>query len=186
MYIEKMVDQEFVERTFIEMIEKYYQGEYRFEEVARDKGGYVVEKVYGRTVVESGTSKVKRLNFYPLNVVRQLGGHRTYNLMLIEEIAKLFIEFIVLHELKHVKQFNNSLTYEEYEKQSYEDNKYEEEANEYALNELNSRGEYTKWMLRLVPWKRPFKNFINPQNENREEIEEEYEKIKKFNITFLC
>lgn len=178
--LEKRVSQEFVEKTFIEMIEKYYQGEYSLEEVARDKNNeYVVEGVYGRTVVKNNTSEVKCLKFYPLNVAKRLQEHRTYNQVLIEEVAKLFIEFIVLHELKHVEQFNNGLTYKEYEQQSYEESEYEKEANEYALNELNARDEYTKWLLRLVPWERKFKNFINPENENREEIEKEYEKIKK-------
>lgn len=184
--LEKKVSQEFVEKIFIEMLEKHYQGEYRLEEVARDKNNeYVVEGVYGRTVVEEGTSTVKRLNFYPLNVVKRLQGHRTYKQTLIEDIAKLFIEFVVLHELKHVEQFNGGLTYKKYDKQPYEDNVYEKEANDYALSELNSRDEFTKWLLRLVPWERQFKNFINPENKNREEIEREYEKIKKLNITFL-
>lgn len=183
MCLEKMVKQEFVERILVETIDKYYQGEYRFEEVARDIDGYVVENVYGSTVVESNTSKVIRLNFYPLNIIKQLQGHRTYNKMLIEEIAKLFIEFIVLHELKHVYQFNKELTYKEYKRQSYENNAYERDANNFALKELSNRDRYTKWVLDLVPWERQFKNYINP--DNREEIEQEFEKIKamlKFDV----
>jgi Zn-dependent peptidase ImmA (M78 family) len=43
------------------------------------------------------------------------------------------VKFAFLHELVHVHQIKNGLTFEEYFATAYSDNQYEKEANEVAL-----------------------------------------------------
>ncbi|WP_312123694.1 hypothetical protein [Lysinibacillus boronitolerans] len=74
----------------------------------------------------------------------------------------VFLEFILLHELKHLDQFCRGMTMEEYKEiHSYKDNPYEIEANSFAMNEIEedskSNGDLIKFLLG---------NNINNKNED--------------------
>ncbi|OMF10113.1 hypothetical protein BK129_04620 [Paenibacillus amylolyticus] len=49
------------------------------------------------------------------------------------ELADTFVEFAFIHELVHIKQIKNGMTFEEYFATRYIDNEYEKEANEIGL-----------------------------------------------------
>lgn len=170
---EKQIENDIMEALIAQSCELSYQ----FEKIAIDEDGYANDKVFGRTIVEKGTSDVDRLEFYLSNIVKVLNSHKIYEQAFLDEIAKCFTEFIVLHELKHVEQFRKGMIYEEYCKQQYEENVYEKEANEYALNIIRAKGDYFDWLLQFVPWKS--KGAVLIYDENREEIQLNYKKMKK-------
>jgi len=57
----------------------------------------------------------------------------------LKEVTECFVEFLFLHELKHMYQFCEGLTLEDYKKKgSYKSNPYEKQANRFAFEMIKA------------------------------------------------
>ncbi|MER2191543.1 MAG: hypothetical protein ABS951_11350 [Solibacillus sp.] len=63
--------------------------------------------------------------------------HSITNPLLLKNVSECFVEFLFLHELKHMQQFCNGLTLKQYKKLgSYKTNPHEEQATQFALETM--------------------------------------------------
>ncbi|MEK8199128.1 ImmA/IrrE family metallo-endopeptidase [Lysinibacillus sp. FSL M8-0134] len=78
--------------------------------------------------------------------------HSITNYTFFEKVSLIYLEFILLHELKHLQQFCDGLTTEKYKAASnkYEDNPYEKEANEFALELIKADSEDNYELLQYM------------------------------------
>lgn len=77
--------------------------------------------------------------------------HSLTNRELLNIVTETFLEFLFLHELKHLNQFCNGMTKEDYKKAGkYKDNRFEKEANEYAANMIKSQSDQSYELLTFI------------------------------------
>jgi Zn-dependent peptidase ImmA (M78 family) len=76
-------------------------------------------------------------------------------LSVFKEAIRIFIKFIFIHELVHVKQFKNGMTMEEYRRTKYKESEFEKEANEKAAEILSRDGEFQREIVRIINNNKP-------------------------------
>lgn len=68
-----------------------------------------------------------------------------------KKVSLVYLEFLLLHELRHLNQFCEGLTIEEYNASGkYKDNPYEKDANEFALNLIQAESESNYELLKFI------------------------------------
>ncbi|MCT4776372.1 MULTISPECIES: hypothetical protein [Exiguobacterium] len=67
------------------------------------------------------------------------------------QFLEVFIKYVLVHELVHVKQIkNDGLTYEIYNQTSYKQNQFEYEANQYAFNYLVNKNRLNELIVPII------------------------------------
>lgn len=78
--------------------------------------------------------------------------HSIPNYSFFKKVSLIYLEFVLLHGLKHLHQFCDGFTIEEYKAASteYADNSYEKEANEFALKVIRADSESNGELLDYI------------------------------------
>lgn len=119
----------------------------------KDKDGYKINEIIkGSTLIDWTVPKVEEIIFYTQNIsdYMELKFSIIHDSAVFGKVLEIVIEFVLIHELVHVKQVDDGLTIEEYELTIYEDNKYEKEANEKAAEFLSEEGAFYKEIAEFI------------------------------------
>ncbi|GEM_PF-6244730 len=122
---------------FIEL-EKTYPVKWHVE-----KNDTNISKPYEAMACSTLKNKELRIYFLLHHIEAELNQkYKITNLDFLMKVSSIFLEFLLLHELRHLNQFCEGLTIEEYNASGkYKDNPYEKDANEFALNLIQAESE---------------------------------------------
>jgi len=123
------------------------------EDFLRDKNGYKIKEfIKGSAVLDWSVPRVEKIILFTENISDFLNMNFSYihDIHVFKQVLEITVKFVLIHELVHVKQVNNGMTKEDYERTKYEDNEYEREANHIAAELLSGEGEFTKEIVEYL------------------------------------
>ena len=130
--------------------------EINIKDMAFEYDGYAKIETKARTIFIDDYSNVKEIIFYNKSIEKFIKD-KFYKLehdeLVFQEIIKLYIKYILVHELVHVYQFKlGKLTKEIADKENlleYRDRELEIEANEIAKSTISNLGELEKQLIKF-------------------------------------
>ena len=90
--------------------------------------------------------------FFLHNIEKEINSkHIITDNTLLNDVSEYFVEFLFLHELKHMYQFCEGLTLKDYKKLgTYKSNPFEEQANSFALETMKAERPYKYDLLHFI------------------------------------
>jgi hypothetical protein len=158
-------DRQVVEEVIDEILAGYYpfiKRELQIEELnfdvtkkdfVTDRQGFRIDEYTRASAVPNWElQKIEEVILFSENISDYVNGKFSiiYDINVFNEVVRIVIKFALIHELVHVKQVDNGLTKEEYERTKYEDNEYEKEANEKAAEILNREGKFQEEIVKMI------------------------------------
>jgi hypothetical protein len=103
-------------------------------------------------VLNAHETEIEAVAFFTESISEEINGgfSKILNTSMFSEIAKIYVAFVLIHELVHVQQIKNGMTLEEYRRTSYENNQFEREANEKAMEILSRNGSFQREVATMV------------------------------------
>lgn len=128
--------------------EKYLIKKYPF----RLKEGYPAFLVKASAILNEDGSQIREVVFFTESISNDINN--TFSRITIPsmfyKIVKVYVKFILIHELVHVQQIKNGMKMEEYRKTEYEDNEFERQANMKAVEILSKEGELQRVIANMI------------------------------------
>lgn len=133
--------------------------------------GYPESKIKASTIPKKDGFTISKVVFFTESISDEInrGFSRVMNSAIFSEIVRIYVKFVLIHELVHVQQFKKGMSMVEYLSNDYESNDYERLANEKAVEILGREGEFQKEVVQMIVDRR----FI-VDNSMAEEFREKY------------
>jgi hypothetical protein len=115
--------------------------------------GYPDEHTLASSVPNSEGTGVEKIIFFSASITDKINRYysKIYNKQpAFMEAAKILIRFAIIHELVHIKQFKNGLTFEQYKQIDYTENPWEREANEVASEIISETGSFGTEIINVL------------------------------------
>lgn len=115
-------------------------------------GGYPDTKSKAISIPNEDKSKVKMIVFFTESMSGDINRRfsRIYDTKMFNEIIKVYVKFILIHELVHVQQIKNGLIMDEYLSIDYKDREAEKSANEKAVEILSREGKFQAEITQMI------------------------------------
>lgn len=133
---------------YFKEVEKIYPLKWYIEK--DDKNYLTPYTTMASSKLENGELKVW---FFLHHIEAELNyKHSITNYSFFKKVSLIYLEFVLLHELRHLQQFCDGLIIEEYKAAStkYANNPYEKEANEFALKVIREDSESNGELLNFI------------------------------------
>ncbi|WP_410768118.1 hypothetical protein [Fontibacillus sp. BL9] len=117
--------------------------EYQIETApVRIKDGYPEGATKASGIPNYDTNRIDRIVFFTGSISQSINSlfSKDTNSDEFYELAELFVKFVWIHELVHIRQLKDGMTFEEYFSTAYEDSQWEKEANQTAMELLQRFG----------------------------------------------
>ncbi|MRC18382.1 hypothetical protein GH866_22575 [Bacillus thuringiensis] len=114
--------------------------------------GYEEEAFKASGLPNEDESQIEKIVFFTEGISRDINKRfpKITHSRMFEKVVKMYVMFVFIHELVHIKQFKNGMTMEAYLKTEYEKNEFEKEANDKAEEYLSRSGEFQGQVAELI------------------------------------
>lgn len=114
--------------------------------------GFPDTSIKASAVLNQEQSKIRAVMFFTESMSDDINNNfsRISDLDMFYEVVRVYVKFVLIHELVHVRQIKNGMTMEEYRRTKYENNGFEIEANRKAIEVLSREGEFQRAIADMV------------------------------------
>ncbi|MDF9545775.1 hypothetical protein [Bacillus cereus] len=118
----------------------------------RNIDGFPEDSIKASTIISKYESKVEKVVFFTKSISADINFRfaKITNSNMFKEVVSLYIMFVFIHELVHVKQIKNGMKIEEYNEIEYKINEFEQEANDKAKEILSEFGEFQREISYII------------------------------------
>lgn len=137
-----------------------------YDDYKRSCDGYVEGDTNAYIIPDELVLNVKEICFCTDTIAQKINENfsRIYDLGVFNKTVEIYIKYIIVHELMHVKQIKEqSLTKEKYEcsaKEAYEKRDFEIEADTVAKQIVGNEGVFSKYLVEIISNKKNIDNDI--------------------------
>ncbi|HHP5737049.1 MULTISPECIES: hypothetical protein [unclassified Bacillus cereus group] len=118
----------------------------------RNIDGFPEPSIKASAVPNEDKSQIEKVVFFSESISNEINSKfsRITVSSIFHEVIRVYIKFLLIHELVHVQQIKNGMTMEEYHRIEYKNNQFEKEANDKAVEFLSKDGVFQREVADII------------------------------------